>query len=233
MTINYTSQQKILVKKLEDSFATGHHQSSIVEMLEDYASSDQRCLTSVVFIPKSIADKITNYIINPLKEIEPDHYYYPPESMHLTIKNIRTVNYPPLFNETDINKANELFQKVVPKYSAFNFNVEDVVLFPTSLSVMSYSSDVLQKLVMNLDNGLKEISVPDNKKYISDTIFWGNITVCRFTKQPSEKFVEMVKKMRSIKIDELKVEKISLITCNAVCHKNTKEIIAEYKLKVF
>lgn len=231
MNNDYRLQQKKLIKQLEDSFTKDVHKSTVVEMKSDYANDDQICLTSLVFIPDEISREIIFDVIEKLKTIEPQHYFYPPESMHLTIKNIRTVHKPPLFSETDIDKVNQLFSEIVPQFSIFEFSVEDVLVFPTSLSIMAYSNDTLQKLISTLDKGLQKIGVPDNKKYLSDSVSFGNITICRFTQNPSTQFIEEVKKMRNLKIGKFKVEKVNLITCNAVCYPESRKIIGEYKLK--
>ncbi|MDA2922756.1 hypothetical protein MYX07_05845 [Patescibacteria group bacterium AH-259-L07] len=233
MTSDYVLQQKALVKKLEDSFIQGVHKSSIVDIQQDYANNDQICLTSVVFIPDAISNKIIQNVIDPLEQIEPYHYYYPTESMHLTIKNIRTIHKPPLFTKLEINRVSELFNKIISKFPIFEFYVEDILAFPTSLSVMAYSNDTFQRLVLELDKGLNEIGVPDNKRYLSNSVFWGNITVCRFVKNPGEQFVAAVNKMRNLKIGKFRVENVNLITCNAVCYSKSREIIAKYKLKEF
>lgn len=231
MSSNYSLRQKELVKQLEDSFAKGVPQSTVVDMQKDYTNDDQICLTSAVFISNGISHRILKDFVNRLKAIESNHYYYPPESMHLTIKGVRTINKPPLFTESDINKVNQLFNDVIPKFPVFEFKVEDVLNFPTSLSVMAYSDETLQKLILTLDKGLKEIGVPDNKKYLSDSVFWGNITICRFVENPGDQFIAEVKKMRNAKIGKFKVEKINLVTCNAICHPKSRKIINQYELK--
>ncbi|MDD5291281.1 MAG: hypothetical protein PHZ04_04190 [Patescibacteria group bacterium] len=236
MRNNYLLQQKALVKKLENSFVqnnikANNNKVSVVSIQTDYANNNKICLTSVVFIPNDVSDRIILKVINNLKEIESHHYFYPDESMHLTIKNIRGIHQPPLFTEKDILKVDQLFKEIIPKFPAFEFKVEDVLIFPTSLSVMAYSNDTLQKLVLALDKGLREIGVPDNKKYFSDSVFWGNITVCRFTENPSPQFIDAAKKIRNLKIGEFKVEKVNLITCNAVCYPKSRKIIGEYELR--
>ncbi len=203
----------------------------MVDRQKDYANDRQTSLTSVVFLPEDITDGITKNITSPLKNIEPNQYFYPAASMHLTIKNIRTISEPPTFSQADVIKVNKLFNNIIPKFQTFEFNVEDILIFPTSLAVMAYSDDTLKKLVLALDKGLNKIGMPDNKKYLSDSVFWGNITVCRFVEKPGDKFMAQAKKMRNLKIGKFKVKKISLICCNAVCHKNSKKIIAEYELK--
>lgn len=231
MLNDYLNKQKKLVKELKISYTLNNNAPTIIEIQPDYATDNQICLTLVTFIPPDITDKIYKNIIEPLKNIEPNHYYYPPESMHITIKNIRTIHWPPLFNGQDIKKADELFKKTIPQFPAFHFNIEDVILFPISLSVMAYSSDVLQKLIFALDAGLKQIGLPDNKKYLSSTVYWGNITLCRFISKPSKNFTNQVKKMRKLKIGQIKIKNIKLITCNAVCHPKTRKIIGEYQFK--
>lgn len=81
-----------------------------------------------------------------------------------------------------------------------------------------------------MDKGLNKIGIPDDKKYISSSIFWGNISLCRFTHEPNKTFVAAVKKMRNIKIGVMNVKNINLITCNAVCHPKTQHIVATYAL---
>ncbi len=231
MSNNYFLKQKESVQELENSFANGVGRSTVVEMQKNYADDDQICLTSVVFIPQDISQKIVVSIIEKLKQIDPGHYFYSPESMHLTIKNVRTINKPPLFSEIDINKVNRLLCEMVPQFPVFELSVEDVLLFPTSLSVMAYSNETLQKLVLALDKGLQEIGVPDNKKYFSNSIFWGNITICRFTQPPSPDFIDEVKRMRNVKIGKFKVKKVNLVTSNAVCFPASRNIIGEYELR--
>lgn len=226
----YSEEQKKYVGEMERMIAENSLKSTVVEMQTNY-NVNQVTLTSVTFLPRQITEKITKKIIEPLRAIESEHYFYPPESMHLTIKNIRTVNDPPLFTPADAEKVNELFSQTVPQFPAFEFAVEDVIAFPTSISVMGYSDETLQKLVLALDKGLKRIGVPDNKKYISYSAFWGNITFCRFTRKPGEKFMAAVKKMRNLKIGKFAVKKVSLVTGNAVLHPDSKRIIAEYDLK--
>ena len=112
MLNNYSLKQKAKVKELEDLFNSGNSKTSIVEIKKDYENDRQITLTSVVFLPKEITDAVTKNIIEPLKKIEPNHYFYPPASMHLTIKNVRTIQYPPTFSDEDVEKVNELFNNI-------------------------------------------------------------------------------------------------------------------------
>lgn len=230
MSESFQQRQKKLVYEYEQSIQSGNVKPTVVPIQKDYANDKQQCLTSVSFVPTDIAKKIIKEVTEPLRQYDPNHYFYPPESMHLTIKNIRTINDPPLFNTKDIERVDKLFAETIPQFPKFEFAIEDVVVFPTSMSVTAFSDRILWDLVSALDKGLKEISVPDNKKYVSDSVYFGNITLCRFTKKPNDKFIKEAREFRNHKIGKMKIEKINLISCNAVCHPNSLKIIGEYKL---
>ena len=96
---------------------------------------------------------------------------------------------------------------------------------------MGYSNETLRDLILALDKGLKEIGVPDNKKYFSNELFFGNISVCRFTKKPSQEFLDKIRELKDINIGELLVKEISLVACNEVCNPNSRKIVGTYRLK--
>lgn len=205
--------------------------STIVDMLNNYAVDNQLCLTTVAFVPKSIADIIQTKIIKPLKNIEPSHYYYPENSLHLTIKNIRTVHSPPLFTQKNITKVEKSFSKIIPGYKKFSFQLKGLLKLPTSLALRAYCDETVKKLIKNLDETLNIIGVPDNKKYMSNDVYWGNITLCRYTKNPSKNFLSIADELKNEFIGELIIQKIYLITTNSVCHPSKTKIINTYSLK--
>ncbi len=227
----YFQQQKELTSQLEASFNTGSFQPTVVDMQEDYKNDPQICLSTVAFLPKEITDAITEKIIKPLQAIEPDHYYYAPETMHITVKNIRTIHNPPLFTDADIETAKHILNAVVPSFAPLTYKLEDVLKFPTSLALMAYGETNLQRLVLQLDAELKKNGLPDNKKYLSDTIFWGNVTFCRFTHAPSKAFLDKVAEMRHLNMGMFVAKELQLITCNAGCHPDSKKTLGEFAFK--
>lgn len=231
MNNSYFLQQEKLIEEIKESLARNRFTSTIVEMQKDYQNDDQMCLSSLAFINKINSTKIISRIIEPLKQTDPDQYYYSVDNLHLTIKNIRTIHKPPLFTQMDITKTNKLFQKLIPYLPSFTLTLKNLVLFPTSLAIFGYSDSSLQKIVQTLDCGLKEIGVPDDKKYVSDKVFFGVSTLVRFTHTPSKEFISKVKESENIKIGEFKINKINLVTCNAVCDFKTRKIIGSYNLK--
>jgi 2'-5' RNA ligase len=226
----YREQQKRIVNQLRAGSGQRNLRASIVPIRSDYETDPALCLTSVVFIPDEFAQDIHRTIVEPLREIEPDHHYYSPESMHVTIKNVRTVHDPPLFTETDIQKVHRLFSELVSQHGSFLFSLEEVVAFPTSVTLIGYCDQELGDLFQALDAGLREIGIPDNKRYVSDTVVFGNVTLCRYVRQPSQEFRAAVNRMAHAYRAEMKVEVIHLITCNSVCNPESRKIWHSYQL---
>lgn len=112
---DYFQKQKIYTAKLEQSFQEHKIVVTIVEMKKNYVDDDATCLTTLTFPTKTITKKI-HIITKRLQTIEPDFYYYPEKSLHLTIKNIRTIHKPPLFTPDDVKKVHSLFEKIIPKF---------------------------------------------------------------------------------------------------------------------
>ncbi|MBU0569716.1 hypothetical protein KKB40_02965 [Patescibacteria group bacterium] len=230
--LEYYNQQKKLVKKLEKIFQSqSKDKLSIVPMEKDYQASKEKFLAILAFLPVNITQEINDNLITPLKNIDPSHYYYPLDSLHITIKTVRTIHYPPLFEEGDEQKVSKMLTQSIPNFNSFTFTLEDVILFPTSVSLMGYCNNELQKFVLSLDQSLKDIGLPDNKKYLSNTIFWANINFCRFTRLPSEEFKYKVRSFRNIKIGKVKIDEVHLIKANAVNYRYSRTIISSHKLK--
>lgn len=229
--MRYQDQQKELIEQMvRDVQKKKNIGSSIVGIKDDYENDKELCLTSVVFLNEELQQRIQKNITEPLQKIDSSHYFYPLDALHLTIKNVRTIHDPPLFSREDILKSQYVFEKTVPKFHSFDFDLRGLVSFPTSVSLMGYSDSVLYDLVSALDERLSHAGIGDNKKYISNTVFFGNITVCRFTSPPSEVFLEEIEKLKNIEIGKLMVDAISLIVCNAVCSNKSWEVVGVWRM---
>lgn len=230
MSQSYREMQKTVVQMLCGS--SGIHQSCSLTHSEmrHYTENNAMGLTSVVFPEPAVAQYIYENLISPLEQIEPCHYFYSPEKLHVTIKNIRTAGNPPLFTDNDIVKADMVFRDTVPRHKPFSFSFEEIVSLHTGVSMIGYCDHQLGDLVSDIDKGLNKTGLPDNKYYISNSIFFGNITLCRYMRDPSAVFLEKIQKMKNRLKQEINIETICLITCNTVCSEQSRKIINSYKL---
>lgn len=232
MSQTYQYRQKQLIDSIRNDVSTVTAQASVVPMQADYAADPGRCLTSVMFVPPPIANRLQKEVQQTLAYVEPQHYYNPPESMHITIKNVRIAEAPPAFDETDIATVQACFADIVPRHTRFPFVFEELVVFPNSVSLVGYSGEPLKALVQSLDGGLREVGLADNKRYLSDEVFFGNITLCRFTHPPSASLIQSVDDLnRNWQPVEICLSHIELIAGNASATPATLKRLHRYELK--
>lgn len=205
-------------------------QVSIVSPVSDYQNDPRICLTSVHFPKKELVDRIQHKIIEPIQKLSSDIYFYKETSFHITIKNIRTIEDPPNFTLTDIEKAKEVFSKVIPRHKSFDIYYYKLVILPNSISLMFTTDPELDNIFQNLDRSLNEAGVPDNKKYMNDKYFFGNITLARFYNQPDEKMKTKIQDIsKKLQFQPYKIDSVTLIKANASLEKCEK--LGSWKLK--
>jgi len=229
--MDYQEKQKKVFREMEKAFKEGKSRATIVEMMANYADDNQICLTTVVFIPKYLRERIQERIIKPLKKTGPAQYFYPLQSLHITIQGIRIVHRPPLFTKDDIEKVKKAFSRIIPQYSPINFEIKGILELPTSLSLKAFSDKKFHDLVMVLRKTLDQIGLPDDKAYFSKNVVLGNISFCRYTRKPNELFQKKVKEFKNVEIGKINADKVHLITTNAVCHSNKTDIIKTFNLR--
>ena len=230
---DYRTQQKQIIDQLRLGAGQIEAKATVVPMKRDYRNDPATGLTSVTFLPDELGQVISQFVIEPLRAIEPDQYYYQPDSLHLTVKNVRSVHNPPRFTRADVKKVDRLFAQVIPRHRYFSVQLEELVPFATSLCLIAYSDKRLLRIVQALDAGLAEIGVPDDKRYVSKEVIFGNVTLCRYVQPPSERFLNAVAERAHAFAAELRIDVVHLITCNAVCVPEFRNCIGSYWLSCY
>lgn len=227
---SYQQQQARLFSQLESSAVQGKAVSTLIEPVENFATDKRRCLTSVVFLPRSLSNKIASELQLPLKQADANHYYYSPDNLHLTIKNVRVVADPPDFTSRQISIVRQAFADIIPSIKKFSFDLNGLLLLPTSISIRGFCDDVLFSLISKLDTALREGGMSDDKRYASDKVFFGNISICRYNGRPNSELLAVAQRLRETKLGELEVVDICLVTGNAVLDAASLTIVEQYKL---
>lgn len=217
---DYPAQQRRLLARVRRDVRAAHAASS-VPRATDYAGDPARSLTIVAFPPAPVREAISRQLVAPLAALAPEHYYYPTTSFHITIKNVRQAVFPPSFDADDVARVANLLPEVVRQCAPVTFTFHETLPFPNSLSLIGYSSSALRTLVLALGHALRAAGLPDDKRYLSDTVFFGNITFCRFTAEPTTKFLEAARALTLASPVEVQVTELELITCNAVAAPQT------------
>ncbi len=229
--ISYKEKQRRLIRKIERKFKRGETPSSIVQPVKDFVNDNQICLTSVEFIPADIQEIIDNILIQPLKKIDKKHYFYPQNSLHLTIQNIRTIHYPPLFTKKDIGITRKMFSEIVKKYTAPVVHLQGLFELPWSLSLCVYSNETYEDMILNFRKALIQAGIPYDKKYSSENIVIGNVTFCRYNKKPNNSFMKKIKVLKNIDVGKFRLKNIFLITTNSVCHHDHTKILDKFSFQ--
>lgn len=225
---DHQEKQKEVVNEIEKQIAQNNIDFSTITPVEDFANDERLCLTSVHLLKQDLISHIKNHLTSPLKQIEPDIYYFPDDSLHTTIKNVRVVNDPPTYTQEDIMKAKAIFSEVIPRHHRYSVYFYRLLLFPTNLALIGTTDPELDALYLDLSRQFEENGLVDDKKYMNTSHFFCNITLARFT-HVSDKFKEKVQELsENISFPPYTVDSVSLIISNAVLKK--RQILQSWNL---
>jgi len=223
MISSHQSKQKQVIVKIEQGIKVRALNFSTVTPVKDYEKDTRICLTSVHLPHQGLLQHIHKSLIKPLRKIEPDFYCYSADSLHMTIKNVRVINDPPHFNQSDAKKAKKVFSRIVPQHKQFEVYFYRLLLFPNNLALIGTTESELDNLVLDLDSELKKINLLDDKVYANSKYFFCNMTLARFGTQPSSSFKNKAQELsEALKFKLYLVDSVTLLTCNAVFKKRNK-----------
>ena len=168
-------------------------------------------------MPQELANSLEQNLIEPIRNADPNHYYFAPESLHVTIQNVRTIAMPSNFSDETIEIARSVFERVVPRHDLFELTLKRIFEPPTSLSISALSDRSYGDLVKDLRAELESAGIPDNKRYGSGEIVFGNVTFCRFKGAPNNQLRELVKSLKNNEFGKFTVDRVNLVVTDAVC----------------
>ena len=225
----HQEKQVEVINQIEEQVKSTYLGFSTVAPVENYEKDTRICLTSVHFPSQKLIAKVQDNLIKPLSQITSDIFYYPADSLHMTIKNIRVVNDPPHFTDQDKEKVKQVFTSVIPNHRKLQVYFYRLLLFPNNISLIGTTDPELDNIILDLDEHLNKVGIPDDKKYLNSQFFFCNMTLARFNNKPTREFIEKVKELsESLVFEPYIVDSVTLITCTAVFTK--RNIIDTWKL---
>lgn len=226
---NHQLKQQEVINKIADQIGSNSVNFTTVSPVDDYTKDLRICFTSVHFPHQELLDQVEQDLIQPLRNSEPNCYYYPKDCLHMTIKNIRVVNNPPHFNKKTVQQVETIFAETIPKHKKFNVYFYRLLLFPNNLALIGTTDEELDNIVLDLDRKLTASCIPDDKVYSNSKYFFSNMTLARFNVAPSETFRKKVVELStSLIVKPYQVDSITLLTCNAVL--KNKQLKGTWKL---
>jgi hypothetical protein len=219
---DHQKHQLKVIDDIEQSLLNNQQSFSVVEPVDDFFNDSRMALTAVHFPKASFLKKIRDEVLEPLKKISPNHFYYPDEFIHMTVKNIKTIGDPPSFSEKEVEITKDVFEQVIPKYKPFKAYYYRLFLFKHNLALMGTTDPDLDNIILELDKSLSEVGVPDDKVYLNDKYFFSNVTLIRFNEPITNEFKEKVVELsKNLKPFSYEIDSVTLLTCNAVMNKRT------------
>lgn len=226
----FTKKKQLdVIEQIERSLAVNKPEFTVVEPVKDFFNDQRIALTSVHFPARNFIQQVRQEIIEPLRTVQPEHFYYEDQLLHMTIKNVRTISNPPLFKNQDVETVKQVFDQVMPQHQAFKAYYYRLLLFPYNLALIGTTDEELDKIIFALDKNLKSAGVPDNKIYFNERYFFSNVTLARFNQPVSAEFKHKVEELNNnFKPFSYEIDSVTLLTCNAVMNKRAD--VATYKL---
>lgn len=227
--MTFQKLQKELIDRIEIQAKKGNSNNTLVAM-RDFKHDTSRCLTSVFFLSQTQTASQLQKFTEELKEVDNRQYYYQVSSLHITIQNIRIESVKPLFNQGDIDRAKQVFAKIVPKHKPITCHLKGLFELPTSIAIRGYTDESLKDLVLDLRQELISAGVSDNKKYASDSVFFCNSTICRYQTSPNNEFFKIIQQNNNRDFGIVSINEVSLITTNSVADPKSTNIIRRIPL---
>jgi hypothetical protein len=100
----------------------------------------------------------------------------------------------------------------------------------SSIGIRGYPDEKTVGFILGLRKRLAEIGVPDNKSYVHPESVIGNTTVCRFYNRPNKDLSSVYERVKRIKFGVVRVDRISLVSTDCVCHPKKTRILHEWAL---
>ncbi len=227
----FQSKQLALMRQMEAELSAGTPAATTVPMQTDYSSDPQLCLTLNASLPPTITKHIFDRLVTPLTALEPDFYYYPGNTFHITFQTIRKIHFPPQYTPANIIRVGALLAKEVPRHQPFTFELSGVMSLPTSAAIIALENPEYNKFILSLRQQLKDIDVATDQSYYSDTMVFANCTFVRYTHSPSKKFLETLKKLRDVYIGQCTIEEVTLLETNAGVNPQKTKVFGSFNFK--
>lgn len=222
MMTDHQRKQIEIVNQLEEQVRSHTLNSSTISPVDDFENDSRICLTSVHFPHENLISRVRQTLIEPLRKLEPDFYYYPPDSLHMTIKNVRVIHDPPNFSGKDIEAVKHAFSRVIPTHHPCTVYFYRLLLFPNNLALIGTTDSGFDRLILALGESLTSVRLSDDKIYLNPKYFFCNMTLTRFSTPPSQAFKQKVKELsETLSFDPYTIDSVALISANAVMKKRT------------
>src|SRR3989338_2623024 len=222
--------EKVLQEKYDEIFNSS--KSSILNNDIDIDANlsniaDDKRLGLTVLIP--LGD-IFQKVIDQLKQVEPEQYYYPATDAHITVIDFIGGSEDFIFDEKQVEAYKEILEKVLREFSKFNIKFKGLTAGKGAVMAQGFSDDTLQKLRAKLREEVNKQGIELKERY--KKVVTAHSTIMRFKKkiQNPEALVNKIEELRNSDLSTFEVKKILFVLHDWYNSKEKTKTLAEYNL---
>lgn len=196
------------------------------EHLFDLEKDKRRGLTVLIPLKGECLDKMEK-IIDQLKEIEPNQYYYPKTDIHITVLDIISASDDFRFDRKQAAIYKEILDNCLSKFSKFTIQFRGLTASKSAVMVQGFYDQALPKLREMLREEIKEQGVGLKERYKIKT---AHLTIARFKQklQNPDKLVKKIEKNRKYEFGLFVVKKILFVLHGWYNCREKTRVLGEY-----
>ena len=192
---------------------------SNVEPAEADPLASAGILTSVLRLPPAVAEALTSSL-HELRAIQPDHYWYPPESVHVTLADATAM--------ADPGRAISDLEELAPSLRATAAVVIGLGLTKRSAFVAIAPSRSMRRARAVLRRRWSKPYRPGVKSRVASQMWHANVV--RFRHEPSAEFVKCLRSLSVTSGTPISLPALELVRTNRVMSPQRTSILLRIEL---
>ncbi|WDF58448.1 mutarotase [Flavobacterium sp. KACC 22758] len=227
--MNLTEHYSQLYTTSSKSILTGKY--SIDSEIKN--ESDSRFGITLLIRPIDEIKANIQVLLNELKKIEPEQYYYPDSDIHITIMSIISCSENFNLNHISPNDYIQLICKSLVDVDKITIQFKGITASPSAIMIQGFPTD---ETLNNLRNKLREDFKNSQLQQSIDsryTISTAHATVMRFQEKllDPEKLIQITEKYRDYDFGEFNVKSLELVYNDWYQRKSNTKVLGEFCLR--
>jgi len=196
------------------------------------SENDSRYGITLLGRPSREVKQNISKMLNEIKAVAPNQYYYPESDLHVTILSIISCYAGFSLDQIDQSDYQKIVQSAIGSISPFKITFCGLTASPSCILVQGFpENNKLDKLRNILRNKFKQSSLQHSidKRYQLKT---AHLTVVRFKKpiDDVDNFIKTVTSLRDVKLGSSIIDKVELVGNDWYQQHNKVTSIAKYHL---
>ena len=187
----------------------------IDDQINSSDDDDRRGLSVLSYLNTDVGSAI-NELLDEMRSIEPEQYYYPTDELHLTVLTIITCVEGLKLSDIDIKAYSQAFERAVEGIEPFKIRCCGITASPSCILVQGFpEDDMLNNLRERLRASFKEVNLytTTDLRYKIST---AHTTIARFSAplKNKEQFIALLCKYRNKDFGTFDVHRVDFVFNN-------------------